>query len=192
MRRILQNGSRVRAHIPQVALSKGLACGAVGGLAATMVMDLVLMVVFSALGLPALTCFTIVGNTAARMFSLQALQTSGSAPLGAAVHYLVGPLIGAIFGALVSQNQALRVRTFKKGILLAVLYVEILSQPILATTPILLNYTTQETIQWFAGSFGMHFIWGVVLGAIVSIGLRPADAGSGDYSLLRNEKDFGW
>ncbi len=114
MRRILQNGSRVRSHIPQVALSKGLACGAVGGLAATMVMDLVLMVVFSALGLPALTCFTIVGNTAARMFSLQALQTSGSAPLGAAVHYLVGPLIGAIFGALVSQNQALRVRTLQE------------------------------------------------------------------------------
>ena len=60
--------------------------------------------------------------------------------------------------------------------MLAVVYVEILSQPILATTLILLKMTAPETLQWFSVSFGMHFIWGVVLGATVSRGLWLATA----------------
>ena len=61
--------------------------------------------------------------------------------MGMATHYLVGPLIGAIFGLLVARVKALRVNTLKKSILLGILYVEILSQPLLATTPILLKMT---------------------------------------------------
>jgi NhaP-type Na+/H+ or K+/H+ antiporter len=63
------------------------------------------------------------------------------------------------------------VDTLKKGLVLAILYVEILSQPILATTPILLKMTAHETLQWFGVSFVMHLIWGAVLGAVVSYGL---------------------
>ena len=99
-----------------------------------------------------------------------------SAPLGAATHYLVGPVVGAIFGVAVAQVEALRLDTLMKGIILAVVYVEIRSQPILATTPILLKMTAPETLQWFSVSFGMHFMWGVVLGAIVSHGLWLATA----------------
>ncbi len=62
----------------------------------------------------------------------------------------------------------------RRCVLLAILSVEILSQPILATSPILLNMTTAETLQWFGISAAMPSIWGAVLGAIVSTGLRPA------------------
>jgi hypothetical protein len=54
-----------------------------------------------------------------------------------------------------------------------VLYIEILSQPILALSPLLLAMTVTDTLQWFAISAAMHTIWGAVLGAIVSYGLRP-------------------
>jgi hypothetical protein len=82
----------------------------------------------------------------------------------------------AIFGAAVAQVTALRADTLKKGVVLAILYVEILSQPILATTPILLKMTAHETLQWFSVSFVMHFMLAVVLGVIVSYGLRLATA----------------
>ena len=61
-------------------------------------------------------------------------------------------------GSVVARVKALRVNTLKKSILLAILYVEILSQPILATTPILLKMTVPATLQWYGGSFVMHLI----------------------------------
>ena len=97
---------------------------------------------------------------------------AGGVPLGVAAHYLIGPVVGAIFDAVVAQVDALRVGTLKKGVVMAVLHAEILSQPMLAMTPILLKITASETLLWFGGSFVMHLMWGIVLGVIVSHGLR--------------------
>jgi len=163
-----QGDPRVRMHLTHATLARGIGWGMIGGLVGTLVMDFALMGALSAVGMPALTCFSIVGNTAARFFSILGIEMAGGVPLGVATHYLIGPLVGAIYGAAVAQVDALRVDTLKKGIVLAVLYVEILSQPILATTPILLRMTVPETLQWFGGSFVMHLMWGIVLGAVVS------------------------
>lgn len=175
----LLDSSQAKGHRTRVSLAKGMGWGLVGGLAGTLVMDLILMGALSAAGLPALTCFSIVGNTVARFLSILGIEVAGGVPLGVATHYLVGPVVGAIFGAAVAgatvaRVDALRVDTPKRGIVLAVLYVEILAQPILATTPMLLKMTAAETLMWFGGSFVMHFVFGVVLGAIVSYGLRLA------------------
>ena len=179
----LQGSSQAKGHITQATLAKGIGWGLIGGLAGTLVMDLILMGALSAAGLPALTCYSIVGNTAARFFSILGIEMAGGVLLGVATHYLIGPVVGAIFGAAVAgatvaRIDALRVDTLKRGILLAVLYVEILAQPILAMTPILLKMTAAEKLLWFGGSFVMHFLFGVVLGAIVSYGLRLASAGN--------------
>ena len=123
-----------------------------------MVMDILLMGALSAVGLPALTCFSIVGDTVARFLSIFGMQVAGGIPTGVVTHYLVGPLFGVIFGTAVTMFPALRNGTLKKITIVAILYVEILSQPILVTTPILLKMTTTETLQWFGGSFVMHAI----------------------------------
>ena len=170
----LQGNPRARVQTAHVTLARGIGWGLIGGLAGTLVMDLILMGALSVAGLPALTCFSIVGNTVARFFSMLGIEMVGGVPLGAAAHYLIGPLVGAIFGTAVTRVAALWVDTLKKGIVLAILYVEILSQPILATTPILLKMTAHETLQWFSVSFVMHFILAVVLGVSVSYGLRLA------------------
>jgi hypothetical protein len=170
--------SHVALHSNIAPLARGMVVGSLGGLVGTLVMDVILMGALSAVGLPALTCFSIVGNTVARFLSILGIEMAGGVPLGAAAHYLIGPLVGAIFGAAVAQVAAFRVDTLKKGVVLAVLYVEILSQPILATTPILLKMTARETLQWFGVSFVMHFMLAVVLGVIVSYGLRSATAAS--------------
>lgn len=166
----LHNGTQAR----EVPPARGIGWGLVGGLAGTLVMDAILMAGLSAVGLSALICFSIVGNAVAQFFSILGIEVTGGVQLGIETHYLIGPLIGAIFGVLVTQVKALQVDTLKKNIVFAVLYVEILAQPILATTPILLKMNAAETMQWFGFSFVMHFLMAVVLGAVVSNGLRLA------------------
>jgi len=157
-----------------IPLARGMGWGLLGGLAGTLIMDLALVGGLSAAGLPALTCFSIIGNTVARFFSILGMEMTGGPALGAAVYHLIGPAMGVIFGAIVAQADTLRVDTLRKSVLLAVLYVEILSQPILATTPTLFKMTVSEILQWYGGSFVMHAILGAVLGVIVSYGLRSA------------------
>lgn len=163
--------SQSRQHMALVTLAKGAGWGLIAGFVGTLVMDLILMEALSITGRSAFTCFSIIGDTTARFFSKLGAEITGGIPTGVAAHYLVGPVVGAIFGAAVARIDAFRINTLRKGIVLAVLYVEILSQPILAATPLLLKMTAFETFKWFGGSFVMHLIWGVVAGAIVSYGL---------------------
>ena len=172
MERTLRGNTQMAGRITPVSISRGLGWGLIGGLAGTMIMDLVLMGALSALGSPATTCFSIVGNTVARFFSIQGVNTAYAIRLGVATHYVVGPLFGAIFGMIVTQVKALRVNSMKKIIILAIIYVEILSQPLLVLTPILLKMTVPVMLQWYGGSFVMHLMLAFVLGAVVGHGLR--------------------
>jgi len=171
MEKTLEGNSLLIGRTASISLGRGLGWGLVGGLAGTVAMDLTLMGVLAAFGLPALTCFSIVGSTVARFFSMQHVEMAGTIYLGIATHYVVGPVIGTLFGLLVARVKALNVKTLKKSLLLGILYVEILSQPLLATTPILLKMTTPAMLQWYAGSFVMHMIAGAVLGVVVGGGL---------------------
>ena len=176
MRENIQPDARVASQMKKVALTRGMVWGFIGGFAGTIVMNLVLVGMLSTVGLPAASPFSTIGDTAAGFFALIGIETAGGVPLGVAVYYLLGLVLGAIFGATVVRVDALRVNTTKKGVVLAVLYAEVLSQPILATSPIILKMTASETWQWFGVSAVMHLIWGVVLGVVVSYGLRSATA----------------
>jgi hypothetical protein len=87
---------------------------------------------------------------------------------------VVGPLFGILFGLAVTKLRFLRASSLKKIILAAFVYVEVLSQPILATTPILLKMKAPVTLLWFGGSFVMHLILSIILGLIVGYGLRQS------------------
>src|SRR5512134_1005351 len=91
-----------------VPLTRGMGWGLLGGLAGTMVMDVLLMGALSAVGLPALTCFSIVGDTVSHFLAMFDMQMAGGIPTGVVTHYLVGPLFGVIFGAAVAMFPALR------------------------------------------------------------------------------------
>jgi hypothetical protein len=174
MTKTLDGTYHITSCAPSGNLLQGMGWGTIGGVAGTLAMDLTLMAVLAVFGSPVLTCFSIVGNTVAHFFSIQNVGMSGTILLGMATHYTVGPVIGAIFGLLVTRIKALQVHTQKKSFLLGILYVEILSQPLLATTPILLKMSAVATLQWYAGSFIMHLIAGAILGAVVGRGLRLA------------------
>jgi len=174
MQAILQNHSRIKVEIGHLALATGVGWGLLGGLAATLVMDILLIGFLVAAGLPALACFSIVGATVSIFFP--AGGTAGNIPQGIAAHYLIGPALGGLFGAAVSKIGWLRIASVKKGMVIAVLYAEILSQPLLAMPPVLLRMTVSDTLQWFVGSFVMHLIWGCVLGVLCGWALRLPSA----------------
>ena len=169
---VLLHNLRTKGQMSSAALARDMAWGSIGGLVGLIVMDLVLAGMSLAVGLPTVIFFSTIGDTAAGFFALLGIPLAGVFPLGTAVHNLSSMVLGAIFGAAAAQIDALRVDTLKKGIVLAVLYIEILSQPILATSPILLKMTTAQTLQWYGVSADMHLIWAVVLGVVVSYGLH--------------------
>ncbi len=168
MKSKLQVHSLMSIDFPHISLENGMRWGMIGGLAGTVIMDFLLICAFLIAGMPPFTCFSIVGDTMERVLSFQGI--ANSAALGAAAHYLVGPVLGALFGAAARFIPALQRCSWKKAILFAVLYAEIVSQPLLALTPIFLRMTSSELLLWYGGSFGMHFIWGCILGAVWSLG----------------------
>ena len=101
--------SRMKINYSSIPLTQCIGWGLIGGLAGTFVMDLVLMGLLAAGGLPPLTCFSIVGDTVAGLFSMQRSAAAGSIPLGIAAHYLLGPMIGAIFGMTIAKFNRLRI-----------------------------------------------------------------------------------
>jgi hypothetical protein len=165
---------RSREQTLYVSIGRGMGWGLIGGLAGTMVMDISFMGILMVLSLPTFLCFSIVGDTVSRFLATFGTQIAGGVPTGLAAHYVIGPLVGILFGAIVTIFPALREGSLKKITIAAFVYVEILSQPILAMTPILLKMKTPATLQWFGGAFVMHLILSIVLGAIVGYGLRSA------------------
>lgn len=170
---MLQDRTRASQPTAATTLASGLAWGLSGGLAGTLVMDIVLMGALLVMGMPALTCFAIVGRTIAHFLALPGFVLTGDVSLGVTAHYVIGPLVGVAFGAVVARVKMCRDGALLRIIVLAVLYVEIFSLPLLALSPILLRWTAIETLQWFGGSTVMHLLLGAVLGLVVGYGLRP-------------------
>ncbi len=172
MDRAIQGFSLVEGHIKRAPLAMGMGWGLIGGLAGTMVMDILLMGALWAVSLPVVFCYSLVGDTLARFLSLLGVSMAGGIPTGVAAHYVIGPLVGLLFGIAVVMIPSLRVDTLKKCIIISILYAEILSQPLLAMTPLLLKLDTMTVVLWFGGSFVMHMILAVVLSSVVGYGLR--------------------
>lgn len=175
MDRIIYTDHPVEEHASNALITWGSGWGFIGGLFGTLIMDILLMGFMPIFSLPALLCFTIVGETASQFFSMLGVQLAGGVSIGITTHYIIGPLVGASFGAILIRGHGiLRANTLKKCIVLAILYVEILSLPILALAPVLLKMTSDRTLLWYGGAFPAHMICGIVLGIIVYHGLKKA------------------
>ena len=138
----------------------------------TMVMDVTIVAVFLLAGLPVGLFFAIIGDSAAACLSLVGINLTGGVLLGAVLHYALGLSLGLIFVALVTQVKALAIKTTLKGVVLGILFTETASLPLLITAAIVLPMTGTEMLRWFGGSFVFHIVYGAVLGAVVSYGLR--------------------
>ncbi len=172
METALQRNYQVLNYHKQASFTRTMKLGFIGGIAGTLVMELVLMGALTAVGMPALTCLSFIGDTVAHLIAKFGIYLAGGVPMCLAAQYLIGALFGVIFSIMLSKVSALHIHSRKKGVLLAVVYAEIISQPLLAMTTILLKMTPRDTLLWYSASFVMHFLYGLVLGAIISCGFR--------------------
>lgn len=156
------------------SLRRGLVWGSIGGLAGTMLMDLFGTGLFLAAGLPPSLSFSVCGDAAAGFLAWLGQTVAGGAPLGALLHYVIGPVLGAALGAAVTGIAGLRLDSTAKGLGLGVLFVEVVSQPLLAAAAVVLKMTPAEAVPWFGVAFAMHLVYGLVLGASLRHGLRSS------------------
>ncbi len=169
-----QYDARAVGAISGSTRTKGLVWGLIGGLAATIVIDLLTMAVLPLMGSPADGGFSIIGDTAAGFLALFGIDLAGGVPLGLGLHYLIGLVLGVIFGAAVTRMRALRLNSMRKGLGLGILFAEVISLPIVVLPPIILQLSTSSTAQWLGFCLVMHAIWGTVLGLVVGWGVRSA------------------
>lgn len=152
-------------------LIRGMIAGMVGGLAGTVLMYLFGAGIFALLGWPASTSFSIIGDSAAAFFSKLGIALSGGAPLGMRLYYLIGLALGAMLGAAVVSLEPLHLASFQKKVGISVLYVEVMSLPLLAAGTLALKMSAADGALWFGISFVMHLVYGLVLGVVMSYGV---------------------
>ncbi len=162
-------------HQPNPSVSKGIAVGAAGGLAGTIVMDLFGLVVLLFNGGPDTISFSLIGDAAATFFARFGLSIPGGTPLGLLLHYLIGLLLGVTFGAGICLSNMDNIG-WKKGMALGILYVEAMSIPMLTAAAIVLQMTLAHSAVYFTTSFIMHLVFGSVVGLVVSYTLEARRA----------------
>lgn len=163
---------RERRDMNRGTLAGAITWGGTAGLLGTAVMDLVIVGFFAAAGMPLGLIYSFIGDVAQQFFLRIGIEVPGGVPLGALVHFLLGLTLGSLFGLAVSRIRRLRLGSVLKGAMLGVLYIEIVSQPILASAPLLVQMTTPDVIQWYVLSTSMHFIYGIVLGVVLALRQR--------------------
>ena len=160
--------SKLEEEMRNPTLNKAIIWGLIGGFVGTIIMDLIIAGLFLAVGMPVDLVYSFIGDVAQSFFLRIGINAPGGVPLGAFFHFFLGLTLGGLFGLLVTQVPALRLASLKKGILLGILYIEIASQPILVTAPLLIKMTASDILQWYGLSTVMHLIYGIVLGGVLS------------------------
>jgi hypothetical protein len=153
-------------------LIQGIIAGVVAGLAGTISMYLFGAGIFELLGWPANTSISIIGDSAAAFFSKLGIALAGGPPLGMWLFCLIGVLEGAIMGAAVVSLEPLRLASLKKRVGFSILFVEVMSLPLLVAGTFALNMGAADAALWFSISFVMHLVYGLVMGVVASFGVR--------------------
>lgn len=157
------------------AVPSPLTWAVLGGLAGTLVMDLVLMAALWLAGRDPFKCFSMVGMSVRLLLGLPSGEGLPAVLTGVATHYSVGPALAILFVALMGRLSLLRSPSLKRTLITAALYAELISQPMLVIVPIFLRLPTSLTLVWYAGSTVMHLTYAIVLGLTLWYGhLRGA------------------
>ena len=128
-------------------LTKAIVWGLIGGFVGTIIMDLIMAGLFLVVGMPIDLIYSFIGDVAQSFFLRIGVDVAGGIALGAVIHFFLGLVLGALFGVVVTKIRALRLTSLKKGVWLGILYIEIASQPILVTAPLLRTMTAADILQ---------------------------------------------
>jgi len=131
--------------------------GLLGGIAGTVLMDIVIVVTFLVADMPGDGFFDMVGDK------------FGEGPaIGILLHNLVGLTVGFVFAALVLNVRKLNIDTKRRGLILGV-SVGIVTIPV-GCIPLAI-WLGEPILEVVAFSAIPHLIYGTVLGMVVTFGI---------------------
>lgn len=139
-------------------LKRYIQLGLLGGFIGTVAMDVVFFAELYHAKLSFITHYRVIGSA-----------IGGNARVGLMAHFIVGPVLGLLFGAFISFFNALHIHDNKKGILLG-LGMGFITIPLGCVPTALLS---QVPILKFVGFSTLpHLVWGFVLGWVTAIGVK--------------------
>ena len=148
-------------------ITRGTRYGIFGGLVATIVTDLVSLIMFLILGESLPDFYTLFGKSFLTLFHLQA-----DYPLwqGLTLHYSIGILTGLMVGILTQRISLLKFNTYRKSILIAVIITQVEGLTLFYLMSVVLNMPQSEMIPIYGMGIFLHTIWGACLGSILAFG----------------------
>ena len=87
------------------------------------------------------------------------------------LYYLIDLTLGAMLDIAVVSLEPLHLNLLKKGVGLSILYVVVMSLPLLAAGILSLKMSPVDAARWFSISFVMHLVYGLVRGVVSSYGV---------------------
>jgi hypothetical protein len=150
-------------------IARGISYGIIGGLAATIVTDLVSLIIFLILGESLPDFYTLFGKAFLTLLHLQA-----GYPLwqGLTLHYSIGILIGLVVGILTQMISLIKFSTYQRSILIAVMITQVEGLTLFYLMSLILNMPQSEMLLIYVMGIFLHTIWGTCLGSILYFGQR--------------------
>ena len=169
--RIRWSDSRIGARM-SAGLARRAAIGLIGGLSGTVAMDLAVLALSRTVGVPRTASLDTISNSVAALCSKAGVNVPPGLATAAVPHVLIGSGLGVVFGGAFAGTRALREASPTKVAGLGALYALVATQPFLAAAVIVLKMTPAEAAKWYGITLLTHTIFGGVLGAVASYGLR--------------------
>jgi hypothetical protein len=159
------------------SITRGIRYGIVGGLVATIITDLVSLIIFLVLGKSLPDFYTLFGKSFLTLFHLQA-----DYPLwqGLTLHYSIGILTGLVVGILTQQISLINFSTYRRNIFISVIITQIEGLSLFYLMSLILNMPQSEMLLIYGMGIFLHTVWGTCLGSILCFGhlaLRSRTAG---------------
>jgi hypothetical protein len=154
------------------SITRGIRYGIFGGLVATIVTDLVSLIMFLILGESLPDFYTLFGKSFLTLFHLQA-----DYPLwqGLTLHYSIGILTGLMVSILTQRISLLKFNTYRKSILIAVIITQVEGLTLFYLMSVVLNMPQSEMLLIYGTGIFLHTVWGASLGSILCLGQRRKD-----------------
>jgi hypothetical protein len=147
-------------------LSRTVIFGIATGVVANIVMDVFVALALILMGSPASFMFSFIGQVAATFFAKLNLAVPGGVLTGFLFHYFFGIAYAVLFCVAVARIRWLKTASVGQSILLGTVYIELFSQPFVASAPLILSLAASDTIQWYAMATVMHGVYGAVVGVL--------------------------
>jgi hypothetical protein len=150
-------------------IKTGFKYGIVGGLVATIIDDIISLIIFIAMGQSFPAFFALIGSTFLTFIGSEAVFPAWQ---GLTLHYSIGILTGLVLGLLTQRFRKLQFSSYRKGILLSIIIIQVEGNVLFYLMSVIMNIPQSEMVMIYALGFVLHLIWGTCFGLMLTYGQR--------------------